>query len=61
VVIRPPVAKNGAAFLPVLLPNAQGPPLGFLMCPQAETAGQRLDAYAPEDFCCRISAKEIAA
>ena len=45
----------------VLLPNAKGPRLGFLMYPHAETGGQRLDAYAPDDFRYRISAKEIAA
>ncbi len=45
----------------VVLPNAQGPRLGFLMYPHAETDGQRLDAYAPDDFRYRISAKEIAA
>ena len=45
----------------VVLPNAQGPRLGFLMYPQAETGGKRLDAYAPDDFRYRISAKEISA
>jgi transglutaminase-like putative cysteine protease len=44
----------------VLLPNAKGPRLGFLMYPHAETGGQRLDAYAPDDFRYRISAREIA-
>ena len=39
----------------------KGPRLGFLMYPQAEIGGQRLDAYAPDDFRYRISAKEIAA
>lgn len=43
----------------VLLPHAQGPRLGFLMYPHAETGGQRLDAYAPDDFRYRISAREI--
>ncbi len=45
----------------VVLPNANGPRLGFLMYPHAETGGQRLDAYAPDDFRYRISAKEITA
>ena len=45
----------------VVLPNAQGPRLGFLMYPHAETGGQGLDAYAPDDFRYRISAREIAA
>ena len=44
----------------VVLPHAQGPRLGFLMYPHAETGGQRLDAYAPDDFRYRISAREIA-
>ena len=44
----------------VVLPKANGPRLGFLMYPQAETGGQRLDAYAPDDFRYRISAREIA-
>ena len=43
----------------VVLPHAQGPRLGFLMYPHAETGGQRLDAYAPDDFRYRISAREI--
>lgn len=43
----------------VVLPNAQGPRLGFLMYPHAETGGQRLDPYAPDDFRYRISAREI--
>ena len=45
----------------VVLPNANGPRLGFLMYPHAETGGQGLDAYAPDDFRYRISAKEITA
>ena len=45
----------------VVLPQAQGPRLGFFMYPHAETGGKRLDAYAPDDLRYRISAKEITA
>jgi len=45
----------------VVLPQAQGPRLGFFMYPHAETGGQRLDSYAPDDLRYRISAKEITA
>lgn len=43
------------------LPGAQGPELGFLMYPVAETGGQRIDSYTPDDFKYQISAREIAA
>lgn len=43
------------------LPQAQGPELGFLMYPVAETAGQRLDSYAPDEFRYQITARELAA
>jgi len=45
----------------VVLPQSQGPKLGFLMYPVAETAAGRLDSYAPDDFKYQISAKELAA
>lgn len=45
----------------VVLPNTQGPKLGFLMYPIAEHAAGRLDAYAPDEFKYQISAKEIGA
>ncbi|RJP70193.1 MAG: transglutaminase [Comamonadaceae bacterium] len=45
----------------VQLPQAQGPRLGFFMYPAAETAGQRLDSYAPDDFKYQITAREIKA
>ena len=45
----------------VKLPQAQGPELGFFMYPTAETGGQRLDSYAPDDFKYQISAREVQA
>lgn len=45
----------------VVLPQSQGPKLGFLMYPVAETAAGRLDSYAPDDFKYQISAKELTA
>ena len=43
------------------LPDAQGPELGFFMYPAAETGGQRLDSYVPDDFKYQITAREIKA
>lgn len=43
----------------VTLPHAKGAKVGFFMYPTAETAGGRLDSYAPDSFKYRISAKEI--
>ena len=43
------------------LPQAQGPELGFFMYPTAETAGERLDSYAPDSFKYQITATEIKA
>ena len=45
----------------VKLPQAQGPALGFLMYPVAETGGERLDSYAPDSFKYQITAREIKA
>ncbi len=45
----------------VALPGSTGPKLGFLMYPQAEVAGARIDALSPDDFQYRISAREITA
>ncbi len=45
----------------VKLPGAQGPELGFLMYPQAEIAGARLDCLDPDNFKYSITAKELAA
>lgn len=43
----------------VALPGSTGPRLGFLMYPQAEIAGERVDALAPDDFKYTISAREL--
>jgi hypothetical protein len=43
----------------VALPKSSGPPLGFLMYPQAETAAGRLDCLNPDSFQYRITAREI--
>jgi transglutaminase-like putative cysteine protease len=43
----------------VTLPGAEGPSLGFLMYPQAETGGARLDCLDPDGFAYRITAREL--
>jgi transglutaminase-like putative cysteine protease len=43
----------------VALPGSTGPRLGFLMYPQAEIAGERVDALAPDDFKYAIAAREL--
>lgn len=43
----------------VALPGADGPKLGFLMYPQAEVAGIRLDCLDPDTFRYSIVAKEL--
>jgi len=43
------------------LPGATGPELGFFMYPMAETGGERVDPYAPDDFKYQIAASEIKA
>jgi transglutaminase-like putative cysteine protease len=43
----------------VALPGSNGPKMGFLMYPVAESGGQRLDSYAPDDFKYQISAREL--
>jgi hypothetical protein len=43
------------------LPGATGPELGFFMYPIAETGGERVDPYAPDDFKYQITASEIKA
>jgi transglutaminase-like putative cysteine protease len=54
------VAYNVAHDVP--LPHAtQGPKLGFLMYPQAETAGERRDSLDPDGFKYTITAREIKA
>jgi transglutaminase-like putative cysteine protease len=45
----------------VELPGASGPKVGFLMYPQAEVGGERLDSLDPDAFKYVIKAKEIAA
>ncbi len=45
----------------VMLPGSKGPKLGFLMYPQAETAGMRLDCLDPDTFKYAILAKEATA
>ena len=43
----------------IALPGSNGPKLGFLMYPQAESAGTRLDCLDPENCRYTISAKEV--
>jgi len=45
----------------VKLPGSNGPAIGFLMYPQAETAKERLDSLDPDNFKYTISAREIKA
>ena len=44
----------------VTLPGSSGPMLGFMMYPQAETAGERIDSLDPDSFKYEITAREIA-
>ena len=44
----------------VTLPGSSGPPVPFLMYPQAESAGQRIDSLDPDSFHYEITSKEIA-
>jgi hypothetical protein len=45
----------------VELPGSAGPKVGFLMYPQAEVEGERLDSLDPDSFKYVIKAKEISA
>ena len=45
----------------VALPGSSGPKVGFLMYPQAETAGVRLDCLDPDNFRYIIKSKETTA
>ncbi len=45
----------------IALPGSSGQKLAFLMYPQAETAGTRLDCLEPENCRYTISAKEVSA
>ncbi|QJR13594.1 transglutaminase-like domain-containing protein [Usitatibacter palustris] len=43
----------------VKLPGSTGEKLAFLMYPQAETGGVRVNPYAPDDFRYKITTKEL--
>jgi transglutaminase-like putative cysteine protease len=43
----------------VVLPQAAGPAVPFLMYPQAETAGRRIDSLDPQAFHYQITAREV--
>jgi transglutaminase-like putative cysteine protease len=43
----------------VALPGSGGAPVGFLMYPQAETAGGRLDCLDPDNFKYEITSREV--
>ena len=43
----------------VVLVGSNGPKLGFLMYPQAETRGERLDSLDPDTFKYKITAREV--
>ncbi|MBV9555754.1 MAG: twin-arginine translocation signal domain-containing protein [Pseudolabrys sp.] len=45
----------------VALPGSNGPKLGFLMYPQAETAGLRCDCLDPDSFKYTITSRELTA
>lgn len=45
----------------VALPGSSGPPVAFLMYPQAETSEGRLDSLDPDTFRYQIRSREIAA
>ena len=45
----------------VALPGSSGPPVAFLMYPQAETAEGRLDSLDPDTFKYQITSREITA
>jgi transglutaminase-like putative cysteine protease len=44
----------------VALPGSNGPKLGFLMYPRAETASMRLDCLDPDSFKYTITSKELS-
>jgi len=43
----------------VELPGSKGPPIGFLMYPQAEAGGNRLDSLDPDNFRYALTSREI--
>lgn len=45
----------------VPLPGSRGPAVGFLMYPQGETRGQRIDSLDPETFKYKITVREVTA
>ena len=45
----------------IKLPGSSGAPVAFLMYPQAETGGNRLDSLDPDNFKYTITAREIKA
>jgi transglutaminase-like putative cysteine protease len=45
----------------VKLPGSNGPAVGFLMYPQAETGNERLDSLDPDNFKYTITARELKA
>ncbi len=45
----------------VALPGSSGAPVGFLMYPQAETGGKRLDCLDADNFRYEITSKELTA
>jgi transglutaminase-like putative cysteine protease len=53
------LAYNEAADLS--LPGSTGPRVGFLMYPQAESGGRRLDSLDPDNFKYTITARELTA
>jgi transglutaminase-like putative cysteine protease len=45
----------------VALPGSKGPPVGFLMYPQCDIGGERIDCLDPDAFRYKITAREIKA
>jgi hypothetical protein len=45
----------------IALPNSRGPKLGFLMYPNGETGGERLDQLEPDAFKYTITSRELKA
>jgi hypothetical protein len=43
----------------LVLPGSTGPKVAFLMYPQAETRGERVDSLDPDTFRYRITAREV--
>ncbi|HEX7953048.1 MAG TPA: transglutaminase domain-containing protein [Burkholderiales bacterium] len=45
----------------IALPDADGPPIPFLMYPQAQTGGRKRDSLDPENFRYALTSREITA